>query len=559
MKRVKLFLSALLLSLSSLFALVAPHAFAATRTWDGGGGDDNMTTAANWSGDVAPSAGDDLVFPVNLGTADRLIDNDFSAGTSFNSIVFSGAATSESNYTITGNAMVVVAGINNSMTGSTINIYQDVNLALTLGGSQTFQAAGGSLTLGGTLNLSTHNLTVTTTGSILLDGVISGSGNITKSGTGALYLSGANASYSGDITASAGSILALDADALGATSGETIINAGADLVLGECAEATIDEDITLTGASSDADNIAKLTAGVGCAGGGGGTENYGSGVSGPALTLSGDITLGSNITLSPVAGTTTLTGALNGNFSIEIDSGYKGQLVINSSPNNSKMSSGTHKSPTLEVTLSDDQSANSVVISGNTIVTLDGKRGDISVNSGATLKGTGEAAVVIIAEGGTIAPGHSPGCLTTTGLTVVGTFTAELGGTTACSGYDQSIVNGAVDVTGGTLSAQLYNNFKPAAGQKYTIISNDGSDAVTGTFEGLAQGATFTVNGYTLSVSYTGGDGNDVQLTVTAVPPDTGFELLTSNPYVTMSLMLGAAGAIAFMARRSLKPARRRH
>ena len=35
----------------------------AVATWDGGGPDNNWTTAANWVGDVAPQPGDDLVFP----------------------------------------------------------------------------------------------------------------------------------------------------------------------------------------------------------------------------------------------------------------------------------------------------------------------------------------------------------------------------------------------------------------------------------------------------------------------------------------------------------------
>ena len=29
-------------------------AYAATRTWDGGGGDNNWSTAANWSSDTVP-------------------------------------------------------------------------------------------------------------------------------------------------------------------------------------------------------------------------------------------------------------------------------------------------------------------------------------------------------------------------------------------------------------------------------------------------------------------------------------------------------------------------
>src|SRR5262249_10165724 len=50
------------------------------------------------------------------------------------------------------------------------------------------------------------------------------------------------------------------------------------------------------------------------------------------------------------------------------------------------------------------------------------------------------------------------------------------------------------------------------------LIANDGTDAVTGTFAGIAEGGTVTVKGTTFTVSYKGGDGNDVALTVTAVP-----------------------------------------
>ena len=57
----------------------------------------------------------------------------------------------------------------------------------------------------------------------------------------------------------------------------------------------------------------------------------------------------------------------------------------------------------------------------------------------------------------------------------------------------------------------------PAIGDTFTIINNDGSDAVTGTFDGLAQGATITDGNVTFTISYTGGNGNDVVLTTTDV------------------------------------------
>ena len=49
---------------------------------------------------------------------------------------------------------------------------------------------------------------------------------------------------------------------------------------------------------------------------------------------------------------------------------------------------------------------------------------------------------------------------------------------------------------------------------EYVIINNDGSDPVVGTFAGLAQGASFLIGGTPFQISYTGGSGNDVVLTV---------------------------------------------
>ncbi len=57
----------------------------------------------------------------------------------------------------------------------------------------------------------------------------------------------------------------------------------------------------------------------------------------------------------------------------------------------------------------------------------------------------------------------------------------------------------------------------PANGA-YTLIDNDGTDPVVGTFQGLPQGATvISVAGTPLFINYRGGDGNDVELT--AQPP----------------------------------------
>ncbi len=61
--------------------------FATTRTWDGGGTDNNWSSPANWTDDIAPVAGDLLVFAGDLRTSSN---NDFPAGTMFDSITFAG-------------------------------------------------------------------------------------------------------------------------------------------------------------------------------------------------------------------------------------------------------------------------------------------------------------------------------------------------------------------------------------------------------------------------------------------------------------------------------------
>jgi hypothetical protein len=75
-------------------------------------------------------------------------------------------------------------------------------------------------------------------------------------------------------------------------------------------------------------------------------------------------------------------------------------------------------------------------------------------------------------------------------------------------------VNGTVDIAGATLDAALAGGFNPTVGQAFTIIDNDGTDAVTGTFVGLAEGAFVNIGGTVFAISYHGGDGNDVVLDV---------------------------------------------
>lgn len=107
---------------------------------------------------------------------------------------------------------------------------------------------------------------------------------------------------------------------------------------------------------------------------------------------------------------------------------------------------------------------------------------------------------------------------------------------------DQLSVTGPVDITDVTLVINVDPTNRPTIGQSFTLIDNDGTDAITGTFLGLAEGATATAsNGDLYTITYVGGSGNDVVVTVS--------QLDTTPPSVlsiTPSTLGPTAGPITF-------------
>jgi hypothetical protein len=52
------------------------------------------------------------------------------------------------------------------------------------------------------------------------------------------------------------------------------------------------------------------------------------------------------------------------------------------------------------------------------------------------------------------------------------------------------------------------------AGTVFTLINNTATTPIAGTFSNLADGATVTIGSNNFQASYSGGDGNDLTLTV---------------------------------------------
>lgn len=543
MKRTKAFLAALLLSIAGITSLHVGQALAATCTWTGAT-NDNFNTAANWSGcgSGVPQNGDSITFNIANLTADKTLNNDISS-LSVATITYNGANASGYTYHIGGNGITITSGV-------VANANVSLQVPVTLGASQTWSGTGyinvGKIGATRSIAMGSSNLTIAANNGLLLFGALSGSGNLISNGD--VQVSESSGSWTGNTSVgSNGSVALFKANSLGSSGTITVANGGS---LGFCGlnGDTVTNPISVQGSG---EGFGAILSFPGCGMGGSGDTSPAKAVLSGAITLTGD-------TVVRAADELKITGTLSGNYTLTLASGSTGTLVIASSNNTSKTPNGSSQAPpqTTTVEKGDNQPNTYVVVGKNQIYVINGVRGDTTVDSGGTLKGTGTVGALTIS--GSLAPGLSPGCLNSGNLVLnpSATYEFELGGKDACTGYDQMKVSGTVQA-GGSLALSLFNGFKPVRGQVYTIIDNDGNDAVTGTFNNLAEGATFTVGGYVFKVSYAGGSGNDVTLTVMNVPasPDTGFGMIQANPVAAAAAMAAAGGALLFLARRA-KPAK---
>ncbi len=131
---------------------------------------------------------------------------------------------------------------------------------------------------------------------------------------------------------------------------------------------------------------------------------------------------------------------------------------------------------------------------------------------------------VNLIPGTNVFPSNSGVDVTTSAATTLKLASAKdlkivINSTTVDTGYTQLNVAGLVNLNGANLL--LSGSHVPVAGQTFTIVNNDLSDAVTGTFSGLPE-ASFITNflgsGLNARISYVAGTGNDVVLTVVACP-----------------------------------------
>ena len=108
----------------------------------------------------------------------------------------------------------------------------------------------------------------------------------------------------------------------------------------------------------------------------------------------------------------------------------------------------------------------------------------------------------------------------------------SISGPVAGTNYFPINVTGTVTLANARLAASLSSSFVPTRGEIYTIISNDGAGAVSGTFSGMPEGSVILLNSvYQFQLSYVGGDGNDVTLAaLNGKEPSSASILSSANP-----------------------------
>jgi autotransporter-associated beta strand protein len=375
-----------------------------------------------------------------------------------------------------------------------------------------------------------------TSGSRGNNGSHGGSGNLSKTGAGTLTLSG-GLNYSGNTTIAGGTL-----NMQGSGGGGTDYNGGNIHIHGASTLRVSGTRYNFNGETFTFNSV-----------GGGTIDAIASGAGGMVFT-------GSNSFVTSGGARNIISGTRNANegfnlngqtatFNVATGSDATSDLQITGTIWNggNVVKTGAGR---LEISGVQQYSGTTTVSGGSLIL-----NGNISssslttVQTGATLSGSGTVGSLTVDSGGSVNPGNSPGILNVDGdYSQAGALTIEINGLAAGTQHDQ--VN--VDLTSGdldgsvTLSGSLVAAFgggSYANGNLLFILLNDGSDAIGGSFSGLAQNdIVANYGGFDWRISYSADSvgnsftgGNDIALMAV---PEPGAALL------------GGLGMLALLRRR---------
>ena len=288
---------------------------------------------------------------------------------------------------------------------------------------------------------------------LILGSVHSGAGTLAFLGTGTIsqssyQLTGNNSGFTGPMTATLSRIWAASPAALGA--GNITLNNGAGMYV--AGPGTYPNNITVggTGWSEVAGVIGAIRSDFNGA-------IFSGNVALTADTLIGGYTGATNTDLG------TYSGIISGAFGLSIKGASTGALTLTGA--------NSYTGPTTVI-------AGKLLVNGNQL----GAAGAVTVQTGATLGGSGTlGGVVTVNSGGILSPGNSPGTLTMSGLSLPAgsNLNMELGQANTVAGTYNDLVqdNGNLTLGGGTLNVSVPTT--PAGGSftpgTYRLINYTGT------------------------------------------------------------------------------------
>jgi autotransporter-associated beta strand protein len=294
---------------------------------------------------------------------------------------------------------------------------------------------------------------------------------------------------------------------------------------------------SLNGAHLPSNNVSLLIADTD-SGGTATLSTWGLSVTGVAATT-GTFTPGAGATLSDtgsgavnnVGATMNVTGADGGSLLMNFAGTTTFSGGITGTAGITKNGAGT-----LILSAPGTYTGNTTVNAGTLLVTnTTGSAtgtGNVTVNGSGTLLGgtgtiTGTVTLGNVTPGAVINPGPvgtngtagSVGTLTVGALTLTGANTLHIDASgSLTSNWDKLVASGVTLGTTSTLQLSIASGLTFTFGSQYTLIDNTSLSAISGMFSGIAEGGTYTFDGYEFVASYLGGTGNDFILTAVPEP-----------------------------------------
>lgn len=462
----------------------------------------------------------------------------------------------------------------NQNLGSTIVSLTSANNKLVMGDSTS------DLQSWGTTNVTTPSSVLTVKSTATVGGLVLRGGGGTLDVTGVLNSTGfmfGNASNEfGVLKLSGGS-----ATVTGAGSGMAILGTGnkiiggaatyGTLTLAPISPVTLGSGVTLGGAGEFENNFNFVKSGAGLVTlSASNTFNGYTKIDAGILSVEHALALQNSAIDTSGAGTMTVTvaaptfGGLEGSKQLDtvITSGYSSlsDLTLNTTSSVSKSYTGVISDGATGMTLT-KTGAGTQSLSGNNTYTgatfvnagtlivngTHSNAGAYTVASGGTLGGAGTiSGDTTIQSGGFLNPGNSPGVMVFTGnLTLEGSTTMELGGTTRGTEYDGLDVGGLLTY-GGDLIITSYLSYDIDA-SSFTYDLFDIGGGFSGDFSSITLGAISMVDGGTIWTADNGNasysfDTTTGDLNVTVIP----------EPKAYSTLFGVVACAMVFLRRRNL-------